>query len=230
MTEPMRVVLEVGPKGRRFVAGAVEWPGLDRWGRDEDEAVERLAAYVPRYGGVAERAGLADAFARQGAIEVQQRYGGNTSTDYWGIAHVASPLEAEVLPKDALERRLALLEAAWAYFDDVAGRVSAELRLGPRGGGWTRDELIRHVILNEPDQFSRKVEVRTPRDVVLTPDGLAAHRQAYLDGIRAYNAEGRPARTWPIQFLVRRTAQHVMDHAWEMEDRDLGATPAASTE
>ena len=73
---------------------------------------------------------------------------------------------------------------------------------------------------NEPEQFSRKVEVRTPLEVVLTPGGLATHRQEYLDAIRAYNAEGKPARTWPIQFLVRRTAHHVMDHAWEMEDRD----------
>jgi hypothetical protein len=24
----------------------------------------------------------------------------------------------------------------------------------------------------------------------------------------------------PIQFLIRRTAQHVTDHAWEIEDRD----------
>ena len=58
---------------------------------------------------------------------------------------------------------------------------------------------------------------------MLTPEGLARHRQAYLDAIRAYNAEGRPARTWPIQFLIRRTAHHVMDHAWEMEDRDPDA-------
>jgi hypothetical protein len=56
--------------------------------------------------------------------------------------------------------------------------------------------------------------------VVLTRDGLVAHRQAYLEAIRAYNAEGKSARTWPIQFLIRRTAHHVMDHAWEMEDRD----------
>jgi len=45
----------------------------------------------------------------------------------------------------------------------------------------------------------------------------------FLAAIRAYNAEGKLARKWPIQFLIRRTAQHVMDHAWEMEDRDLGA-------
>ena len=27
------------------------------------------------------------------------------------------------------------------------------------------------------------------------------------------------AMDWPIQFLIRRTAHHVMDHLWEMEDR-----------
>ena len=102
----------------------------------------------------------------------------------------------------------------------VAARVSPELRPGARSAGRSRDQIIRHVYASEAEQFSRKVEVRTPREVVLTQVGLAAHRQAYLDAIRAYNAEGRPARTWPIQFLIRRTAHHVMDHAWEMEDRN----------
>jgi hypothetical protein len=128
-----------------------------------------------------------------------------------------------VLSPADLERRLDLLCACWAYFDDVAARVSGDLRPGSRSGGRSRDQIIRHVYGTEPDQFSRKVEVRTPIDVVLTPDGLATHRKAYLDAIRAYNAEGKPARTWPIQFLVRRTAHHVMDHAWELEDRKLGS-------
>jgi hypothetical protein len=173
------------------------------------------------------RAGQADAFAAQTEIDVVERYGGNTSTEWWGIAHVASETEREVLPAEALEPRLALLEAAWAYFDDVAATVSADLRPGPRGGGWTRDEIIRHVHANEPQQFTRKVEVRTPREMVMTPDGRAVHRQATLDAIREYNAQGRAARTWPIQFLVRRIAQHLTDHAWDMEDRDLGAAGAA---
>ncbi len=146
---------------------------------------------------------------------------GSSSTDFWGIAHVPSETEREVLSAKDLERRLDLLRACWSYLDDVAARVSEELRPQPRGGGRTRDQIIRHTYANEPEQFSRKVEVRTPRDAVLTPDGLATHRQEYLDAIRAYNADGRPARTWPIQFLVRRTAHHVMDHAWELEDRDL---------
>ena len=220
MTQRLRLILEIGKK-RRVAAGAMDWPGLDRWGTSEDRAIEKLLSYVPRYAGVAERAGLAKAFARARDVEVVERVPGSSSTDFWGIPHVPSRIEAEVLSAADLERRLDLLRAGWAYFDDVAARVSAELRPGPRSAGRNRERIIRHVYLNEPEQWSKKVEVRTPLENVLNPEGLAAHRAAYLDGIRAYNAQGKPARSWPIQFLVRRTAQHVMDHAWEMEDRDL---------
>ncbi len=220
MTGKLRVILEIGKK-RKVVAGAIDWPGLDRAGNSEDDALAKLTAYLPRYAGVAERAGMASGFTRSRHLEVIERVPGSSSTDYFGIAHVPSEFERDVLSTKDLDRRLDLLRACWAYFDAVATRVSDELRLGPRGGGWTRDEIIRHVHVNEPEQFSRKVEVRTPRDLMLTPEGLATHRRGYLDAIRAYNAAGKIAgRTWPIQFLLRRTAHHVMDHAWEMEDRD----------
>jgi hypothetical protein len=221
VTNTLRVILEVG-KSRRVVAGATDWPGLDRWGTSEEDALAKLRSYVPRYAGVAERAGLGAAFARARDVEVVERVPGSSSTDFWGIAHVPSQVEGAVLPAPELERRLHLLRACWDYFDSVAARVSPTLRPGARGGGRTREEIVRHVYASEPEQFSRKVEVRTPRDVVLTPDGLARHRREVLDAIRAYNAEAKPARTWPIQFLVRRIAHHVMDHAWEMEDRDAG--------
>lgn len=221
MTAVLRVILELG-KTRKVVAGAMDWPGLDRWGTSEDDAVERLLGYMPRYTGVAGRAGLGDAFARVSGVEVVERVPGSSSTDFWGVAHVPSQIEREVLSPADLERRLGLLRACWATFDDVAARAPSELRPGGRGGGRSRDEIIRHVYLTEPDQFSRKVEVRTPFDAVLTPDGLTGHRLAYLEAIRTWNAAGMPARTWPIQFLVRRTAHHVMDHAWEMDDRDPG--------
>jgi hypothetical protein len=219
MPDKLRVILEIGKK-RRVVAGAMDWPGLDRWGISEDDAIEKLLGYVPRYAGVAERAGRKSTFARVRDVEVVERVPGSSSTDFWGIAHVPSEIEREVLSPTDLEQRLELLQACWAYFDDAAARISGELRPGPRSAGRTHDQIIRHVNANEPEQFSRKVEVRTPREVVLTAVGLAAHREEYLDAIRAYNAEGKAARTWPIQFLVRRTAHHVMDHAWEMEDRD----------
>lgn len=221
MTDTIRVIVEIGKK-RRVVAGAMDWPGLDRWGTSEDGALEKLKAYLPRYAGVAERAGLGSAFARARRLEVIERVPGSSSTDFWGIAHVPSQIERDVLPPAELERRLTLLAACWAHFDDVAARVSDELRPGPRSAGRSRAQIIRHVYVNEPAQFSRKVGVRTDPGAVLTPEGLARHRREYLDAIRVYNAEGRPARTWPVQFLVRRTAHHVMDHAWEMEDRNPG--------
>jgi hypothetical protein len=228
MADAMRVILELG-KQRRVVAGAMDWPGLDRWGTSEDDALGKLWSYVPRYAGVAERAGLAAPFGRQQSVEVVERVPGSSSTDFWGIAHVPSQIERDVLAAPDLERRLDLLRACWAYFDDVAARAPVELRPGPRSAGRSRDLIIRHVLASEPEQLSRKVEVRTPREVVLTPAGLAAHRAAYLEALREYNAAARPARTWPIQFLVRRTAHHVMDHAWEIEDRDPTREAASDT-
>jgi hypothetical protein len=221
MTDTLRVILEIGRK-RRVAAGAMDWPGLDRWGTSEDAAIEKLLSYVPRYRGVAERAGLRTAFSQARDVDVVERVPGSSSTDFWGVAHIPSQIEREVLAPGDLERRLDLLRACWTYFDEAVKRVSGELRLGARGGGRSRDQIVRHVYLNEPDQYSRKVEVRTPLQAVLTPAGLAKHREDYLEAIRAYNVEGKPARTWPIQFLVRRTAQHAMDHAWEIEDRDPG--------
>jgi len=222
MSEALRVILEIG-KSRRVVAGAMDWPGLDRWGTNEDDAIARLLLYRDRYRAVAERAGHERAFARATDVEVVERVPGSSSTDFWGVAHVPSQIEREVLPSTALERRLDLLQACWDRFDAVAASVSSELRPGSRGGGRSHSEIERHVYLTEPDQFSRKIEVRTPFEEVLTADGLAAHRGTYLAAIRSYNATGRAARTWPIQFLIRRTAHHVMDHAWELEDRDTGA-------
>jgi hypothetical protein len=115
-----------------------------------------------------------------------------------------------------------LLEGAWRFFDEVAARVTSEMRRGPRGGGRNRDEIIAHVFGNERVQFSTRVGVATPPGVMLTPDGLRNHREQFLAGLRQYNAENRKiGRTWTLQYLLRHCAFHVMDHAWEMEDKDL---------
>ena len=58
MADTLRVILEIGKK-RRVVAAAMDWPGLDRWGTSEEDALAKLAKYLPRYAGVAERAGMA---------------------------------------------------------------------------------------------------------------------------------------------------------------------------
>ena len=124
------------------------------------------------------------------------------------------------MPADALQRELALMRACWAFFDGVRSRVSPAMQPGPRGGGRDRDRIVRHTFAAELD-WARKLGVRTPLDDMLTPIGLQIHRDAYCDAILAFHAEGKLARTWPLRYLIRHTAYHALDHAWEMEDKDL---------
>jgi hypothetical protein len=126
---------------------------------------------------------------------------------------------------EEVERELMLLQACWAFFDDVRARVSAEMRPGPRGGGRARDQIVRHIFANEQD-WAKKLGVITPDEAMLTDEGMNAHRDAYCNAIRAFHSQGKMARNWPLHYLIRHTAYHTLDHAWEMEDRDLTAKQA----
>src|SRR6266516_1832613 len=122
-----------------------------------------------------------------------------------------------------LERKITLLQAAWRFFDSVAARVSPEMRRGPRGGGRDRDRIIRHTIRTESEDFAKQVGLRIGEGEALTPDGLRHHRETYVEAMRAYNAGKveRRMRSWTLPFLIRHSAFHTLDHAWEMEDKDL---------
>lgn len=220
MADQLRVTLEVGPKGKRVVAVAPDWPGLERGAKTEDAAVQRLLDYLPRYAPIAKLAGIDTGFTTDAKPDLVERYPGNGSTDYWGISFTFSDIDQQVMSKEDLERELALMSACWTFFDDVRSRVSAELRKGPRGGGRDRDRIVRHTIASEYD-MAKKVGIPPPQDVELTGDGLKANRDAYCDAIRAYHAEGKMARKWPLRYLIRHSAYHTLDHAWEMEDKDL---------
>lgn len=229
MTDELRVTLEIGPKGKRVVAVAPDWPGLERGAKTEEAAIARLRAYLPRYAPVATLAGMDAPFAAiatsTAPVDVVERYPGTGSTDFWGISFAFSRIDNQAFPSEELERDLTLLQACWAFFDTVRSRVSAEMQKGPRGGGRDRDRIVRHTLGAELDMAS-KLGVRTPGDSLLTDEGLRAHRDAYRAAIRAFHAQGKPARAWPLRYLIRHTAFHTLDHTWEMEDRDLTAARA----
>ena len=69
MANHTRVTLEIGPKGKKVVAVAPDWPGLERGatlapalrarrsaGETGEEAIERLRSYTPRYSRLAKLA------------------------------------------------------------------------------------------------------------------------------------------------------------------------------
>src|SRR3954471_22256263 len=228
MSSQLRVLIEEPTRGKRWVAVAADWPGFERGAKTEEEAVERLARYLPRYLPVARRAGLDAELATQTGPAIIGRYPGTGSTDFWGISFAPSPLDREPFDAPTFDRAAGLLRAAWAEFDETAARVSSELRPGPRGGGRSRDRIVMHVLAQEAGDFSRRVKAMTevediPNEelVHLTPDVLARHRDRFVEAMRAWYAEGKPLGKWTVPYLLRHTAYHVLDHTWEMQDRDL---------
>jgi len=221
-------VIERGPKDKRSVAFGVDWPGWSRGAKTADLALETLESYRTRYRRVAVLAGMAREFDAAGPLEIVEERVGTGSTDFWGISFAPCATEHGPISEAQLERAIKLLRACWTFFDGVAARVSPEMRKGPRGGGRDRDRIISHTIRVESEGFAAQVGLRIPEGAALTPDGLRQYRKAYVEAIRAYNAGEveRPMKSWTLAFLIRHSAYHTLDHAWEMEDKDLSATPA----
>src|SRR6266542_2620909 len=160
-TGPTAVYLEVG--SRRVFAGALDWPGWARSGKDEALALEALADYAPRYAVVAERAGLAFPATAGDELRVVEQVAGSATTDFGALDRVVSS-DTDPVGGDEAERFAALLRASWAVFDAVVA------------------------VLGAP-------------------------------------SDGTPAapKGWPARYAVRRFAWHVLDHAWEIQDRSVPA-------
>jgi hypothetical protein len=223
----VRTVLERGPKGRKVVAFAVDWPGWSRGARTSDLALASLESYRQRYRPVAASAGMADEYDAAGRLEVVENKVGTGSTDFWGISFSPSSSEQGSMTDAELDCKIRILRASWSYFDEVAARVSADMREGPCGGGRDRDHIIRHTVRVESEDFAKRLGLRCEEGAALTPHSLADYRKSYVATMRAYHAgEGKRMRSWTLPFLLRHTAFHVMDHAWEMEDKDLSGEAA----
>ena len=220
---PVRTVIEHGPKDKRSVAFSLDWPGWNRGAKSADVALETLEFYRERYRPVAALAGMAKEFDAAGPLEIVEDRVGPGSVDFWGISFSPSSTEQGPLSAAELERGIKILRACWEFFDGVAARVSPEMRKGPRGGGRDRNRIIRHTIRTESEDFAKQVGLRIEEEAALSPEGLRQHRESYVAAMRAYN-DGKVEkrlRSWTLPFLIRHSAFHTLDHAWEMEDKDL---------
>jgi hypothetical protein len=207
--QAIRVLVETTPK--KVFVSALDWPGLSRAGKDEALAIEALLTAVPRYLAVARRAGIP--FDTDVAVEAVEHAAGNATTSFGAPAIIA---EADRRPADVAEagRLAALVRAAWAVFDEVAATAPEELRKGPRGGGRDRTRIVGHVTDAEAAyaaQVGIKLGKGASRDAI---------RAAIIEVI-ATPSDGTAiaGRKWTQRYAARRIAWHVLDHAWEIEDR-----------
>jgi hypothetical protein len=220
----IRVVLEIAPK--RSFASAIDWPGWSRGGRTEDDALQSLLAYAPRYAVVAKRANAAfrqPATAR--GLEVVERIKGDGGTEF-GVPGKPAAAEDGPISAAELKRLLALLKASWRVFDSAATKAAGvQLTKGPRGGGRELPKIIEHVREAEV-AYLGQLGSRAP--AAADESGakpMALLRRASADALTAV-ATGQPVKNprntrkpWTPRYTVRRSAWHVLDHAWEIEDR-----------
>ena len=209
MPTTITVYLEQG-RTRTF-ASALDWPGWTRAGKGDEGALDALLEHAERYAAVASRAGVR--FPASVALDVVERVPGGATTDFGAPERPASA-DLEPLSAAALRRQVALLEASWETLAVAASAASAELRKGPRGGGRDRDEVVRHV-QDAERAYARKLGVRHPP--YKEPGDVAAMRADLVAALLSGAAEG----PWSPAYVIRRTAWHVLDHAWEIEDKTL---------
>jgi len=220
----VRVVLEIAPK--RSFASAIDWPGWSRGARTEDEALEALLAYVPRYAAVAKRAKVAfRPPATKRGLDVIERIRGDGGTEF-GVPGKPAAAEHEPVSPADLRRLIALLRASWTVFDAAAKKaVGVELTRGPRGGGRELPKIIEHVREAEVaylGQLGSRAPAAADEDLARP---MVLLRRAFAETLAAI-ATGRPIenprntkKPWMPRYTVRRAAWHVLDHAWEIEDR-----------
>jgi hypothetical protein len=212
----MRVYIETGEK-KVFVV-AIDWLGLARAAKTEEEALAALVAYVPRY-----EDALGDVSAKLKAAEPEiiERLPGNKTTDFGAPAAIIESDRAR-LSDAAFESWLLQLRAAWDAFAASAKRARGKQLgpSGPRGGGRDLDRMTEHV--READEgYSGAVGMASK------PAGAPWDKvqENFIAAVRARNAGELPdvgprgGDRWPALFAMRRSAWHSLDHAWELEDR-----------
>jgi hypothetical protein len=210
------VYVEVGKK--RVFAGALNWPGWTRSAKTEEDALERLFEYGPRYAKVV--TGLAYVPPKSGtAFTIEERVVGDATTDY-GAPSIPSSKDGRPIKSDELARLVAILERCWTTFDKTANaNRRKKLRTGPRGGGRQVAAMIDHVNGADGAYLTRLGGSYKGDD---TDELRAIFIETLKTRARGEEPPPNPRRKAPLwvpRYAIRRSAWHALDHAWETEDR-----------
>jgi hypothetical protein len=225
---PRRIAVCLEVTSQQAVASALDWPGWCRASRDESGALEALAGYAGRYTPVAAHAGVS--FPATVAFEVVERVPGGPATAFAApecrrpFPQITAQAERAPVTPAAVRRLAGLVTAAWAVFGQIAAASPAELRKGPRGGGRDRDQIIGHVIAADT-AYARKLGVKLKQPAIGDIAAIGELREA-IAAVLGAPSDGSPVVPggWTTCYAARRVAWHVLEHAWEMQDRADSST------
>jgi len=221
---PKKAFIETGKK--KTFSGAIEWPGWCRSARDEESALRALVEYGPRYAQALQVKDIKFQVPLEASdLIVVERHDGNATTDFGAPAAI---LDADQEPMDTSEfdRLINILQASWEAYDHALKfAFGKELRKGPRGGGRDSNKIITHVLDAERSYIPRLGWKFKREPIMNLKEANIQIRQAILDALEAAQNGELPERgprggiIWPPRYFIRREAWHVLDHAWEIEDR-----------
>ena len=220
----IKVFVEIGKK--RIFVGAVDWPGLCRSARDEKMALQAVIDYGSRYAQVLHSKEIEFQIPNDvSELIVTERHVGNSTTDF-GAPAIMLDVDREPIDQMEFERLQAILLASWQAFDSAVLKAAGkDLRKGPRGGGRDVEKIIGHVIKADRAYLGR-LAWKYKREGGNNPiEELSLTRGAILNALEAAVNGELPERgprggiIWPPRYFIRRVAWHVLDHAWEIEDR-----------
>lgn len=221
---PIKVFVEIGKK--RIFAGAVDWPGWCRSARDEESALQALIDYGPRYAQVLHSREIEFQVPTDASdLIVTERHDGNATTDF-GAPAIILDADREPIDRTEFEHLQTSLLACWQAFDRAVQRATGrELRKGPRGGGRDLEEIVDHV-LGADEGYLARLAWKHKREGGKNPmEELGRSRQAIMNALEVAVQGDLPERgprggiIWPPRYFIRRVAWHVLDHAWEIDDR-----------
>lgn len=187
---PGRYEVTVERGAKRVFAGANAWPGWCRGGRTEEEALSALLTYGPRYAKVMGRRRLGYVAPTDvGRFRVVERLTGNATTDF-GAPGVAPRSDDRPVDEEEARRLAAIMKACWSALDRAA--AAAEIAyLSKLGARPSTGDARATIVAVFASRARGEPPERTPRSGVL----------------------------WTPRYFMRRAAWHVLDHAWEIEDR-----------
>jgi hypothetical protein len=142
------------------------------------------------------------------SFEVVAHLPGSATTDF-GAPGASGPLDDDPLTAAEVRRAQSIMRAAWSCFDTVVAGAPEKLTKGPRGGGRDRDAIVEHV--REAERaYARQWQVK------ISPQAPWSHQRDEL--LQVLRSQPTGAK-WSLRYGVHRVVWHVLDHAWEIEDR-----------
>ena len=177
--------------------------------------------YAPRYAKVVAGLGFEIPTSIE-QLEIRERLQGDASTDMGSLSGKAPSYDGKPLDQTEHKRLVKILEASWQALDRVADAAyGKQLSKGPRGGGRTVDAIVQHVLDAEGGYLRRlayKRDKQGEKDARLSRKAMLEALAASVRG-EVPELGPRGGKRWSARYFVRREAWHVLDHAWEIEDR-----------